>query len=84
MLLFDADLITTVLVETKREGRRVKGKDWKEVTQLEMKAFIGLCILRGVYRSHSETIDELWSEDHGRPEFRQTIGITRFRKFVTL
>ena len=43
-----------------------------------MKAFIGLCILAGVYKSNHELVASLWSEKEGRPIFSATMSRTRF------
>ena len=37
-------------------------------------------ILRGVYRADGEPIEELWSPEHGRPIFRSTMRLYRFRE----
>lgn len=77
-LLFDTDMVDTMIAETNREAERVK-EAWTPTTRTEMASFIGLCILRGVYKGHSESIDELWSAEHGRVIFAKTMSLTRFK-----
>ena len=55
-----------------------KVEDWTNVTIEEMHAFIGLLILRGVYKATGENTEELWSAD-GRAVFGQTVSYNRFR-----
>lgn len=69
-VIFDHSMIDTILYETNRERVRVQGEDFKRISLEEMNAYIGLCILRGVYRGHNECLEELWSEEHGRKIFR--------------
>lgn len=45
---------------------------------VEIRAFLGLCILAGVYRSSNEPISTLWSEREGRPVFTSTMARNRF------
>ena len=40
---------------------------------VELKAFIGLLILAGVYKSHNEATQNLWNEQMGRQIFRATV-----------
>ena len=42
-----------------------------------MKAFTGLGILAGVYKSNHESVASLWSEKEGRPIFSATVSRTR-------
>ena len=74
-----ADMIETILIETNRQGQRKKGADYKVIDFAEMKAFIGLLILRGVYRAAGECTDELWSALHGRVIFSKTMSLSRFK-----
>ena len=58
-LIFDNEMTKTLLYETNREGRRVKGNDFKEIILDEITAFLGLCILRGAYKSKSKAVRDL-------------------------
>ena len=79
-----ADMIETILIETNRQGRRKKGADYKVIDFAEMKAFIGLLILRGVYRAAGECTDELWSALHGRVIFSKTMSLSRFKLILSI
>lgn len=54
-------------------------KQWKPVTDIEVKAFIGLLIPACVYKSNQEHLDELWCVKTGRPMFRATMSLKRFQ-----
>lgn len=73
-------MIATIVVETNRQGRRTFGNGFKALDYAEMKAFIGLLILRGVYRAAGESTDELWSAKHGRSIFSKTLSLARFKQ----
>ena len=40
-----------------------EGKVFKELTLIELKAFIGLLYIRGNYRATCETLGDLWSSE---------------------
>ncbi|XP_039467124.1 piggyBac transposable element-derived protein 4-like [Oreochromis aureus] len=63
---------------TNLQGRRAIA-DWKDVDSDELRAYVGLLILAGVYRSRNEAILSLWSEKSGRVIFRATMSEKRFR-----
>ena len=65
-LIFDNEMVETIVYETNREGHLVAGVAFQPTTVVEMRAFLGLCILRGVYKGHMESIDELFHKQHGR------------------
>ena len=58
----------------------MKGNDWKAISSAEMEAYIGLCILRGVFKSKNEELRELWNKETGRAIFRETMSINRFEE----
>ena len=79
--IFDQSMLDTIIVETNRKCRRVKGNEWKDVTSMKMKAYFGLCILRGVFKGNNESVLELGSPVSGRPIFGniwQSIGLKTF------
>ena len=47
-LIFDDAMMETIVAETNREGLRVNSDNWKMTSKIEMQAFLGLCIIRGV------------------------------------
>ena len=79
-ILFDHSMLETILLETNRQGRRMKGPSWKDMDYTELDAYIGLCILRGVYKSSNESVRELWKKDTGRSIFGDTMSINRFEE----
>lgn len=79
-ILFNHDMVETVLKETNRRGKTIKRALWTDATLEEMLAFIGLLYLRGVYRSNMESTEELWSREHGRPIFQKTMTHARFKE----
>lgn len=44
-----------------------------------MRAYYGLLILAGVYRSHGQCINELWDDQTGPPIFRATMTLKKFK-----
>src|SRR5688572_11664990 len=89
-LFLTPEIIDGIVLQTNREARRRirawneqnpenQRAEWKPVNDKEMIAFIGLCILAGVYRGNHEPQSSLWSEREGRPVFVATMSRTRFR-----
>lgn len=58
--------------------RRYKDK-WQPVDLTTMRAYYGVLLLAGVYRSKGEDITELWDDHNGRPIFRATMSLQRFQ-----
>lgn len=78
-LLF-LDPIEKIIVDmTNLYGERRYQKNWKYVDVSTMRAFYGLMLLAGVYRSHGEIVTELWDNRNGRPIFRATMSLRRFQ-----
>lgn len=83
-------MVHIVVVHTNEEGVRVTAeynaqnpgglaKQFRQTTPTEIRAFIGLFIIRGVYRDYGIPRQDLWSEQHGRPVYTATMSVTRFR-----
>lgn len=83
-LLFDQEMLDTILHETNRQGRRLKRDTWKAIASTELDAYIGLCILRGAYKSNNESVRELWNPETGRNIFGQTMSINRFEEIRSM
>jgi hypothetical protein len=79
-VIFGRELLDTIVFETNREGQRIKGAEWKPLSNTELEAYIGLCILRGVYKSKGESLRDLWHPVRGRQIFSMTMTITRFEE----
>lgn len=72
-------MIETLVVKTNREGHLKDRKAFQPTYLVEMRAYIDLCILRGVYKENLEIIDELFSEKHCRVFFHKTTTFSRFK-----
>lgn len=64
---------------TNLQGRRTIA-DWRDVDTDELRAYVGLLILAGVYHSKNESTLSLWSEKSGRMVFRATMSQKRFHQ----
>jgi hypothetical protein len=78
-LIFSMEMERTILFETNRQATKISGETWQEIDTDEMLAFLGLILLRGVYKASGESVDELWSKEHGRQIFSQTMPLSRFK-----
>ncbi|XP_066468624.1 piggyBac transposable element-derived protein 4-like isoform X1 [Tiliqua scincoides] len=88
-LFITEEILHLIVRETNREAERAfrlwnewnpdKVKAWKAVDLAELKAYIGLLLLAGVYHARHETLEELWDASSGRPHFRATMSLNRFR-----
>lgn len=77
--LFLTESIETIVINmTNLEGKRIYKDNWKEVTQTDIKAYVGLLILAGVYRSKNESTSSLWDAESGRTIFRATMSLQKF------
>lgn len=91
-LLFTEEIISIIVKETNKRAEMVisnwnkanpgKKFTWKDTCSDEVWAFVGLLLLGGVQRSKNEHVDELWSNDHGRPIFRATMSKNRMRSLL--
>lgn len=52
---------------------------WVSITIDEFRAFIGLLILSGAVKSQTEDYTYLWDDNWGRPMFRATMPLCRFK-----
>lgn len=83
------EILDVVVRETNREAEKVthewneEHKDnmrtWSRLSTEELAAYIGLLILAGVYRGRLEPIEDLWSQEHGRPIFAAVMSANRFK-----
>ena len=65
--LFLTESFETMVVNlTNLEGKQIYKDNWKEVTQTDMKACMGVLILAGVYRSRNKSTRTLWEAESGR------------------
>lgn len=77
-LFFTPDMIQIILDMTNLQRRRsVTG--WIDVDATELRAYMGLLILAGVYRSRGESSLSLWDDYNGRAVFRATMSHKRYK-----
>ena len=50
----------------------------KEVSEMELKAFIGLFLYRGLYKLNTMGIQKLFSDSYGPPMFSAVMSCNRF------
>lgn len=77
-LFMTTTVINIVIKWTNKEGRLVHGNDWKDVDATELKCFVGLLLLAGVFKAHNEAIMSLWNLEDGRPIFNKSMPRNRF------
>lgn len=84
-LLIPDNLIEIVCLHTNKkiteftEKYSSQGAHTDHVSLLEMKAFFGLMLLAGVFKSGHEDVESLWATDGtGRDVFRVTMSLKRF------
>ncbi|XP_068227725.1 piggyBac transposable element-derived protein 4-like [Palaemon carinicauda] len=64
------------------EANRVLGSG--DIISLEnLRAFYGLRLLVGIYKSHGESLGSLWDDTYRRPIFRATMSLETFMKYST-
>ncbi|XP_035490772.1 piggyBac transposable element-derived protein 4-like [Scophthalmus maximus] len=71
-----------VLVATNREGsRKHSARTWKPMNETDLRAYVGLLILAGMYRSWGEAAVSLWNAEFGRAIFRATMSLKDFYRY---
>ncbi|XP_031583572.2 piggyBac transposable element-derived protein 4-like [Oreochromis aureus] len=78
-LLFAEDLMQLIRHFTNLQGKR-SVKQWKDVGEEELRAYMGLLILAGLYRSQHEATESLWDGVTGRVIFPATMSRKRFQQ----
>ncbi len=76
-LFMTDEIMKLILHYTNLQGRRAI-KEWKDISETELRAYIGLLILAGVYRSRNESTSSLWDEQNGRTIFQATMSHKKF------
>ncbi|XP_028260881.1 piggyBac transposable element-derived protein 4-like [Parambassis ranga] len=83
--LFITPAIEKIILEmTNLEGFRKNGDSWKKMDETDLRAYLGLLILAGVYRSRGEAAASLWDAESGRPIFRATMPLKLFHTYSRL
>ncbi|XP_028672760.1 piggyBac transposable element-derived protein 4-like [Erpetoichthys calabaricus] len=78
LLFFPASIERIVIEMSNLEGIRRYGERWKKIDESELRAYLGLLVLAGVYRSQGEAASRLWHPETGRPVFCATMPLKRF------
>ena len=52
---------------------------WKDIDRQEFRAFVGCLVFAGVSHAQHEALEELWSQDTGRPFLYATMSLKRFQ-----
>nr|XP_061799518.1 piggyBac transposable element-derived protein 4-like [Nerophis lumbriciformis] len=76
-LFFTEDIINHIVKMTNLQGNRTM-TGWMAMTTQEMRTYLGLLILSGVYKSRHETTSSMWNKKTGRTFFAEAMGHTRF------
>ncbi|XP_054639964.1 piggyBac transposable element-derived protein 4-like [Dunckerocampus dactyliophorus] len=76
-LFFTEDMINLIVEMTNIQGNRAKS-GWTAMTAQEMRTYLGLLILSGLYKSRHEATSSLWNKTTGRTFFAEAMGHTRF------
>lgn len=63
-------------------GLQKAGNSWTDITKEELEAFFGLALLAGAFRSPDEELNELWDDTLGRPIFRATMSLEKFKTIM--
>ncbi len=78
-LFFTEEMIDLIVSMTNLHGRRTM-RNWTGVDSTDLRAYMGLLILAGVYRSRGESTRCLWDDRSGRAIFRATMSLSRFHE----
>lgn len=79
MLLFLEPIEDIVLRMTNLYGAQRYKENWRNLDIETLRAYFGLLLLAGVYRSFGECFTELWDDHHGRPIFAATMSLKQFK-----
>lgn len=77
-LFLTDEIVKHIVSMTNLHGNR-KIPGWRDIDAEEFRAYVGLLVLSGVYRSKHESTKSLWSEKWGRSIFRATMSEKRFK-----
>lgn len=72
--------IDEMIIHSNEKGKEKFGVQWTYMDAVEMDAFLGLNILAAAFKSNTEALESLWDDETGRPIFRATMSLQRFRQ----
>ncbi|XP_011484738.2 piggyBac transposable element-derived protein 4 [Oryzias latipes] len=80
LLFFTPNVERLILIATNRHSadKAHALKTPKPMDEIELRAYVGLLILAGVYRSRGEALVSLWEPECGRPIFGATMSLRSF------
>ncbi|KAL4009164.1 hypothetical protein ACER0C_003016 [Sarotherodon galilaeus] len=83
MAYFPPEIEDWVIAMTNLEAdrRRPAIDGWKRMGRVEFRAYVGLLVLAGVYRSRGEACESLWDAESGRSVFRAAMPLKTFRAY---
>ncbi|XP_054639996.1 piggyBac transposable element-derived protein 4-like [Dunckerocampus dactyliophorus] len=76
-LFVDEEIVAKIVKMTNLQGLRTIN-NWSPLRPQELRAYIGLLILAGMYRSRHEATSSLWDIKTGRPMFPDAMAHRRF------
>ncbi|CAI5643297.1 unnamed protein product [Oreochromis niloticus] len=85
MAYFPPEIEDSVIAMTNLEvdRRRPAIDGWKPMGRVEFRAYVGLLVLAGMYRSRGEACESLWDGESGRSVFRAAMPLKTFRAYST-
>uniref|UniRef100_A0A3B3DQJ5 PiggyBac transposable element-derived protein domain-containing protein n=1 Tax=Oryzias melastigma TaxID=30732 RepID=A0A3B3DQJ5_ORYME len=82
LLFFTSNVERLILLASNHQSA---GSASKPMDEIDLRAYVGLLILAGVYRSRGEALASLWEPECGRAIFRATMSLkTFYRRSVML
>lgn len=81
MCLMDRVMLQHICDCTVAEACRCGEEAW-ELSLAELKAFIALLLVRGVYNGMHMDVEDLWSKEWGLPFFSTTMSRNRYREIM--
>lgn len=86
-LFFDRNIINLIITCTNNKARSVyqkDGKPWRDIDEVELKAFIGLLYAQGVLHDHRRSLGSLWRRDGvlSSPIYSAAFSRDRFREIA--
>ncbi|CAI5677988.1 unnamed protein product [Oreochromis niloticus] len=86
MAYFPPEIEDSVIAMTNLEAdrRRPAIDGWKRMGRFEFRAYVGLLVLAGVYRSPGEACESLWDAESSRSVFRAAMPLKTFRAYSSV
>ena len=75
---FTDEICDFIVGHTNAEGRRISGDTRRDISSAELRTYLGLLLLAGVYLGNREPLIHLWNRKNGRLIFSQAMSRNRF------